>query len=96
MSKRKEYCVRADLNPCYIMYIGYVFGRYNVFVTDAQHKHNYSVYGPYQNIGTAENRLLSSANSYKSNSISYWYMSRDILQKTGAFPETERREAKTA
>lgn len=83
--KRKEYCYKAVLNDSYILYIGYVFGKYHVFVTNKDHTTNYSVYGGYKNIGTAENRLLKSANSYKSNPTSYYYASKELIHKRGAF-----------
>lgn len=82
---RKEYCYKAVLNDSYILYIGYVFGGYHVFCTNSDHTHNYSVYGPYKNLGTAENRLLRSANSYYSNPVSYFYQSKALLHKNGAF-----------
>lgn len=83
--KRKEYCYKAVLNPGYILYIGYVFGGYTVFVTDEKRTYNYSVYGSYKNIGTAENRLRKSAESYKSNPVSYFYASKELFLKNGAF-----------
>lgn len=92
--KQKEYCYKAELNPAYILYIGYVFGKYAVFVTDHFHTHNYSVYGPYKNIGTAENRLLKSANSYKSNPAKYYYMSKELLHEIGPFPAEKPQEQK--
>ena len=82
---RKEYCYKAVLNDSYILYIGYAFGKYHVFCTDKDRTFNYSVYGGYKNIGTAENYLLRSANSYKSNEVSYFYMSKDLLHKIGPF-----------
>ena len=82
---RKEYCYKAVLNDSYILYIGYAFGKYHVFCTDKDRTFNYSVYGGYKNIGTAENHLLRSANSYKSNEVSYFYMSKDLLHKIGPF-----------
>ena len=82
---KKEYCYKAILNSSYILYIGYTFGGYSVFVTDEKHSTNYSVYGPYRNIGTASNRLLKSAASYKTNNISYYYMNKDLFHKYGAF-----------
>lgn len=90
MSRPKEYLVRADLNPEYIMYIGYVFGRYAVFVTNETHTRNYSVYGPYQRIGDAANRLKASAVSYKSNTPKFWYMSKAILHNYGPFPDEKQ------
>lgn len=87
MKRPKEYLVRADLNPAYIMYIGYVFGKYAVFVTNEDHTRNYCVYGPYQKLGDAANRLKASAISYRSNPVKFWYMSKEILHNTGAFPE---------
>lgn len=83
--KRKEYCYKAVLNKEYILYIGYAFGKYHLFVTNADHTRNYSVYGGYKNIGTVEKRLLKSANSYKSNPVSYYYASKEFLNKYGAF-----------
>ena len=82
---KKLYCVRAKLNDNYILYIGYVFGHYEVFVTDKNHTYNYSVYGGYKNLGTAENRLLKSANSYKSNPITRFELSKELFHAHGAF-----------
>lgn len=87
--KRKEYCYKAILNDSYILYIGYVFGKYHVFVTNKDHTTNYNVYGGYKNIGTAENRLLKSANSYKSNPTKYYYASKTLFLKNGAFNTEE-------
>ncbi len=83
--RQKEYCYKAVLNPGYILYIGYVFGGYTVFVTDENRTKNYSVYGPYKNLGTASARLLKSANSYKTNTACYYYMTKELLHKRGAF-----------
>ena len=83
--KKKEYCYKAVLNPGYILYIGYVFGGYSVFVRDENRNISYRVYGPYRNLGTAANRLLKSASSYKSNPISYYYATKELLHKNGAF-----------
>ena len=83
--RKKEYCYKAVLNPGYILYIGYVFGGYSVFVTDENHTKNYSVYGPYRNMGTAANRLLKSASSYKTNNVSYFYTTKEIFHRHGAF-----------
>lgn len=83
--RAKEYAIKAELNQEYILYIGYVFGGYSVFVTNSDHTKNYMVYGAYKNIGTAANRLKKSAESYKSNAVKMWYTSKDILQKCGAF-----------
>lgn len=77
----KKYCVYAKLNPEYILYIGYVFGGYGVFVTNENHTTNYLVYGHYRKIGLAENRLLKSAKSYLSNPVEYKYMTKDDLIK---------------
>lgn len=81
----KEYCYKAVLNEGYILYIGHVFGGYKVFVTDINHTYNYSIYGAYKNLGTACNRLLKSANSYKTNDVNYFYMTKELLDKLGAF-----------
>lgn len=86
--RRKEYCYKAELNDGYILYIGYVFNKYHVFATDTKHSYNYSIYGGYKNIGVAANRLLQSANSYKSNEVKYWYMTKEKLEKYGAFAFT--------
>ena len=84
---KKEYCYKAVLHDGYILYIGYVFGKYHVFVTDKKHSYNYSVYGGYDKLGTAENRLLQSANSYHSNPVKYYYQTKELLHKNGAFAE---------
>jgi len=84
---KKEYCYKAVLNDSYILYIGYVFGGYHVFVTDKAHSCNYSVYGGYKRLGDASNRLLQSANSYHSNAVEYYYKSKELILKDGAFPE---------
>lgn len=83
--RKKEYCYKAVLHPGYILYIGYVFGGYSVFVTNKNHDTNYSVYGPYRNLETAANRLLFSASTYKSNPVSYYYTTKELLHKYGAF-----------
>lgn len=83
--KSVNYCYKAILNPEYILYIGYVFGKWHVFVTDEKHSINYSVYGGYKNIGTAHNRLIASAKSYKSNPVSYYYANKELILKNGAF-----------
>ena len=85
MKREKEYCFKAVLNPGYILYIGCPAGLYHVFVTDQQHTYNYSVYGGYKNIGTAAARLLKSAKSYFSNPVKYYYTTKQILAKRGAF-----------
>ena len=82
--RNKEYCVMAKLNPSYILYIANLFGSYHVMVTDEKHENTYSVYGGYKNIGTAANRLITSANSYKSNEISMYYANKAYLDKFGA------------
>lgn len=47
--------------------------------------HTYSVYGGYKNIGTASNRLLESAMTYKSNPVKYYYTTKENIIKYGAF-----------
>ena len=93
MAREKEYCVKAELNANYILFIGYIFGKYHVFVKSGEH--TYSVYGGYKNIGTASARLKKSAQAYHSNHVSFWYTSKSILEKTGALflpdHEEERR-----
>lgn len=81
----KEYCYKAELNPGYILYIGCPFGLFHVFCTDEKRSFNYSVYGGYKNIGTAANRLLESANSYKSNPVKLHFASKELILKNGAF-----------
>lgn len=83
--REKEYCVKAVLNDSYILYIGYVFGKYHVFCTDILHSFNYEVYGGYARIGDAANRIKRSANSYKSNPVSLYYMNASLLKSNGAF-----------
>ena len=85
MKREKEYCYKAILNSEYILYIGCPCGLYHVFVTNEKHTINYSVYGGYKNIGTASNRLLRSAKSYKSNEVSFFYASKNLILKNGAF-----------
>ena len=82
MAKAKEYCVKAELNPSYTMFILGAFGGYSVLVKSGEHV--YSVYGPYRNLGTAANRLKRSADSYKTNPVSYYWCNRETLLKTGA------------
>ena len=67
--RNREYCYKAILNPEYILYLVCTGNLFHVFVTNEKHTVNYSVYGGYKNIGTAENRLLKSAKSYKSNDV---------------------------
>lgn len=83
--KEKEYCYKIVLNPEYILYIGKPFGLYHVFCTNEKHTFNYSAYGGYKNIGTASNKLLAIANSYKTNDVSYYYATKQFLDKNGAF-----------
>lgn len=85
--REKEYCYKAFLNDSYILYIAKLFGRYYVMVTDNEHKHNYSVYGGYSRIGDAANRIKESASSYYSNSISYYYKSKKLIDRDSAFSE---------
>lgn len=83
--KKLSYCYKAVLNPQYILYLGYVFGTWHVFVTNEDHTTNYSVYGGYKNIGIAHNRLIASAKTYYTNPISYYYASKELILKNGAF-----------
>ena len=85
MKRRKEYCYKAILNKEYILYLGCTGNLYHVFVTNENRTINYSVYGGYKNIGTAANRLLKSANIYKSNEVSFFYASKELILKNGAF-----------
>lgn len=77
--RRREYCYKAVLNPGYILYISRNNTGFSVRVTDEKRAHDYTVYGSYKNIGTAENRLLTSANSYKSNQVSFYYAGKDYI-----------------
>lgn len=83
--KKLSYCYKAVLNSQYILYLGYVFGAWHVFVTNEDHTINYSVYGGYKNIGTAHNRLIASAKTYHTNSIKYYYASKELILKNSAF-----------
>lgn len=83
--RKKEYCYKAKLNPEYILYIGYVFGKYHVFATNENHTYNYSVYGGYEKLGTAENKLLNSVYTYKGGDVELYFASKDMLLKHGAF-----------
>ena len=74
----------AKLNPSYILYIANLFGGYYIMVTDEKRENTYCIYGPYKNIGTAANRLIKSANSYKSNKISMYYANKAYLDEFGA------------
>jgi hypothetical protein len=56
-----------------------------VFFTNKNRSVNYSVYGGYDRLGDAARRLLRSADSYKSNSVSLFYMSKALLDTYGAF-----------
>ena len=85
--REKEYCYKAVLNDSYIMYIANLFGGYHVMVTDKNHEHNYSVYGGYRRIGDACNRLKMSAASYHSNPVSYYYKTKAMIDRDGAFSE---------
>lgn len=85
MKREKEYCYKAVINDSYILYIGNAFGLYHVFCTNKDRSVNYSVYGGYKRIGDAALRLLRSAQSYKSNPVSYFYMSKSLLDRNGAF-----------
>lgn len=87
---KKTYCAYCRMNENYIMYIGYVFGSYAVFVTNDKQDTNYLVFGHYKNLGTAENRLLKSANSYKSNPKHYFYTTKEIIQKIGVLETVNR------
>lgn len=82
--KQKEYCVYAKLNKEYILYV-VAFCGYNVFVTNETHTINYRVYGRYEKLGTACNRLLKSAGSYKTNPVEYKYMTKQDLIKNGVW-----------
>lgn len=83
--KQKQYCVYAKLNKEYIMYVAHIFGSFKVFVTNEAHTINYCVYGGYDKLGTACNRLLKSAGSYKSNPVEYKYMTKEDLIKNGVW-----------
>lgn len=85
MKRKKEYCYKAILNTEYILYIGYTGNLYHVFVTNESHTINYSIYGGYKNIGTASNRLLESARGYKANKVSFFYATKELILKNGAF-----------
>lgn len=87
---KHEYCYKAILNSEYILYLGFVFGKWHVFVTNENHTINYSVYGGYTHIGNASNRLIASAKSYHSNPVNYYYMSKALILKNGAFSENRK------
>lgn len=83
--KRKEYCYKIILNPEKIFYIGCPFGLYHVFATDENHTFNYSVYGGYENIGTASNKLIKMAKNEGNNNTKMFYASKELILKNGAF-----------
>lgn len=81
---KREYCYKAVLNNGYILYIVHV-AQYYVYCTNKDRTHNFCVYGGYKNLGTASNRLLQSARSYKTNDVSYYYAPKELFDKNGAF-----------
>lgn len=83
--KEKKYCYKIVLSSEYILYIGKLFGLYHVFRTNEKHTFNYLVYSGYENIGMVSNTLLAIANSYKTNEVSYYYATKQFLDKNGAF-----------
>jgi len=88
---RKEYCYKVIFSSEYILYIGYVFGKYHVFATNENHSFNYSVYGGYTRIGDASRRLTNAFMKHRADGTgicSAWYMSKDLFLKNGAFNET--------
>lgn len=81
---KKEYLYKIicpDFNKIY--YIGYVFGGWHVFCTDAEHSFNYSVYGGYKNIGIASNRLYKISKNVTTEE--FYYKSKEKIIKDGAF-----------
>lgn len=87
VQRRREktgYYCEAYFHPEYIMYIRYENGAYSVWVRNEAGTRNYLVYGGYRALGLAENRLLFSAQSYKTNEVKYKVAKREEIQ-AGAF-----------
>ena len=77
------YC-EAYFHPEYIMYIKYENEAYSVWVRNEAGTRDYLVYGGYRALGLAENRLLFSAQSYKTNEVKYKIAKREQI-KEGKF-----------
>ena len=90
MARKKEYCYKAiihcdDYNDDYILYIGCPCGLYHVFATNRNHTMNYSIYGGYKNLGNASIKLIQTAQNYNNRQIDYFYTTKELLLKNGAF-----------
>ena len=78
------YYYEAYFHAEYIMYIKYHNNAYSVWVRNEDGTRDYLVYGGYRALGLAENRLLFSAQSYKSNPVKYKIGKREEIQE-GAY-----------
>lgn len=85
-SRRQKtgYYYMATFHPEYIMYIRYDNNAYSVWVRNEDRTRDYLVYGGYRSLGQAENMLLKSALSYKSNPVAYRIGKREAIQE-GAY-----------
>jgi hypothetical protein len=78
------YYYEARFHAEYIMYIRYENNAYSVWVRNEDGTRNYLVYGGYRAVGLAENRLLASAQSYRTNPVEYKIGTREVIQE-GAY-----------
>ena len=83
IQRRREktgYYCEAYFHSEYIMYILYEHDAYSVWVRNEAGTRQYLVYGGYRALGLAENRLLASAQSYKTNPVKYKMATKEEIQ----------------
>jgi hypothetical protein len=72
------YC-RESENKIY--YIGYVFGKYGVFVTDEKHTFNYTCYNLYKTLRGASDRLRRDAGKSVENGVTLYMVESELKRK---------------
>lgn len=82
--QKTGYYYEAYFHAEYIMYIRYNNNAYSVWVRNEDRTRDYLVYGGYRALGQAENMLLKSAMSYRSNPVTYKIGKREVIQE-GAY-----------
>ena len=80
---KREYLCKVVCADGRILYIGYVFGKYKVFGTNAAHDYNYCL-ASYKRLGNAENTLYNTAQDH-GEAVEFYYQSKELLHKNGAF-----------
>lgn len=87
--REKEHLIRVENETGRTLYIANLFGGYHIMVQQLANgsttENTYELYGPYKAIGYASRRLKALAVNSDYNYTKFYYKSKTLLDKYGAF-----------